>query len=268
MRFLKIIFNFYINSCIHVAIAVCALVGVTLVEFNISMSNDLLGFIFFGTITGYNFVKYAETIRSRFIDLYWYLKIVQILSLLALLYFSLQISFFTAVIAGGFALLTFFYTIPLLKSKNLRSITGLKIIIVAIVWAGVTVVLPLVDGGIVLDATMWLSFAQRLLFIIALTLPFEIRDLKYDELALGTLPQRLGVFQSKFFGIVLLVISFLIEFLKAEPNWAYAISFGLICLVLILFLILSKRKQTKYFASFWVESIPILWFAMIFLFFK
>ena len=95
MSFLKNSFNFYINSSIHVAIAVCSFVGVTLIEFDISISNDLLGFIFFGTITGYNFVKYAKSIRTRFVDLYLYLKIIQVLSLVALLYFSLQISFFT-----------------------------------------------------------------------------------------------------------------------------------------------------------------------------
>jgi len=264
MAFLKNIFNFFINSSIHVALAVCALVGVTLIEFDTSISNDLLGFIFFGTIAGYNFVKYAKIISTRFADLYMYLKVVQILSSLALLYFSLQISFFTGVIAAGFAILTFFYAIPLLKNKNLRNITGLKIIIVATVWAGVTVVLPLVDKGIVLNATMWYSFAQRLLFVVALTLPFEIRDLNYDDLALGTLPQRVGVFQTKIAGILLLIGSNIIEFYKPESLRAYAISFGIISLVLLVLLVISKRKQAAYFASFWVESIPIIWLAMLF----
>lgn len=264
MSFLNNIFNFYINSSIHVAIAVCSLVGVTLIEFNVSISNDLLGFIFFGTITGYNFVKYAKTIRTRFVDLYLYLKIVQVISLLALLYFSLQISFFTGVIAAGFALLTFFYAIPLLKSKNLRNITGLKLIIVAAVWSGVTVLLPLIDNDLDLDSTMWLSFVQRLLLVFVLTLPFEIRDLNYDNLALGTLPQRVGVFQTKIIGIVLLLISILIEYFKPESFRAYSISFGIISFVLFIFLILSKRKQARYFASFLVESIPIIWYVMLY----
>ena len=265
MSFLKNIFNYYINSSIHVAIAVCALVGVTLLEFDASISNDLLGFIFFGTITGYNFVKYSKTIKARFGEMYLYLKIVQVFSLLALLYFSMQISFYTGVIASGFALLTFFYTIPLLKNKNLRNITGLKLIIVATVWAGVTVLLPLFDNDIDLDATLWFSFVQRLLFVFALTLPFEIRDLNHDDLALGTLPQRVGVFKTKIIGIVLLLISSLMEFYKPESDWADIISFGLMSLVLLIFLIISKRKQTKYFASFWVESIPIFGFALFYL---
>jgi len=268
MRILKNIFKFYINSSIHVAIAVCALVGVTVIEFNTSITNDLLGFIFFGTIVGYNFVKYAEIIRTRFVELYLYLKIVQVLSLVALLYFSLQISFFTGVISGGFAILTFFYAVPLLKSRNLRSITGLKIIIVATVWSGVSLMLPLVDVGIELNATIWIGFVQRLLFVFVLTLPFEIRDLNSDELALGTLPQRVGVFQTKLIGSGLLALFFLLEFFKNESNWKHIICYGLISVVLMGFLLFSKRNQVKYYASFWVESIPIIWFGMMFLLFK
>ncbi len=236
MRFLKSIFDFYLNSSIHVALAVCAFVGMTLFEFGISVSNNLLGFIFFGTITGYNFVKYAEIARLKHKSLSLFLKTVQIFSFfsfLALCYFAFILPFNTLLVTGGFAALTFFYAIPILQSKNLRKLTGVKILIVAIVWAGVTVIIPLVNESVFIDNSIWLSFIQRTLFVFALTLPFEIRDLKYDDLALGTLPQQVGVKTTKFIGTTLLIIVLLIEFLKPELNWNYLISLLLISGILI-----------------------------------
>ena len=80
MQVLRTIFSFYINSSIHVALAVCALVGVTWLTYGISYNLSLLGFVFFGTITGYNFVKYAGVARFHHRSLTDALKVVQIFS--------------------------------------------------------------------------------------------------------------------------------------------------------------------------------------------
>lgn len=263
MKILKRFFKAYINSSLHVATAVCAFVGITALEFSIPVSMDLLGFVFFGTITGYNFVKYAPVIRTRFKEIYAYLKVIQICSLILLIYFSSQLSFYTLVVAGGFALLTFFYAIPFLKNKNFRSINGIKTTIVAIVWAGVTVILPLVNEEMVLDKQIWLSFLQRIIFVFVLTLPFEIRDLPFDDLALGTLPQRVGVGRTKILGVVLLFFVIMLEIYKPVGNLKFEISLVFSTILLGLFLWYSKRRQSKYYASFWVESIPVIWWGVL-----
>ena len=266
MRFLKSVFDFYLNSSIHVAMAVCGFVGITILEFDFSISNNLLGFIFFGTITGYNFVKYAEVARLKHRRLNLTLRTIQIFSFfsfLALCYFALKLPFNTLLVTGGFAALTFFYAIPVLQHKNLRTLTGIKIVIVALVWAGVTLIIPLVNENEILTNTMWISFIQRAIFVFALTLPFEIRDLKYDELALGTLPQRVGVKSTKYIGTALLIVVILLEFFKPELNWSYLSSLVFISGVLTFFLFISERNQSKYFASFWVESIPVVWFGIL-----
>jgi len=266
VEILKNIFKAFINSSIHVAFAVCAFTGVTALEFKIPVSNELLCFIFFGTITAYNFVKYAEVIRTRFNELWGYLKAVQIVSLLALIYFAFQLSFETLLITGGFAMLTFFYAIPFLKYKNLRNFTGLKISIVAVVWAGVTVLVPLVNEGFLLTTEIWISFMQRFLFVFVLTLPFEIRDLQFDELALGTLPQRVGVRKTKAIGMIMLFVLLMLEYLKSIKNFDFKTSMIVSVVVLGLFLLYSNRSQSKYYASFWVESIPILWLLILYVF--
>jgi len=269
MRFLKSIFDFYLNSSVHVALAVCGFVGITLLEFDFSISNNLLGFIFFGTITGYNFVKYAEVARLKHRSLNLSLRTIQVFSFfsfLALCYFAFKLPFNTLLITGGFAALTFFYAIPILQSKSLRTLTGIKIVIVAVVWAGVTLIIPMVNENEILSRIVWMSFLQRVIFVFVLTLPFEIRDLQYDELALGTLPQKVGVKKTKIIGVVLLIATIIIEFLKPELDWGYAISLMFISGVLTLFLFISEKNQSKYFASFWAESIPIVWFGLLLLF--
>ncbi len=263
---LKNLFNFYIDNNIHVALAVCGFVGVSVLEYDISISGDLLGFLFFGTITGYNFVKYADKISFKDQSLGLFLTKIQIFSLFsffALTYFLFQLPIKTLVVSGGFATLTFFYAIPFLTYKRLRALVGVKVIVVAIVWAGVTLIIPLVNENVVLANRIWVGFLQRILFVIVLTLPFEIRDLKYDKLTLGTLPQQVGVKATKIIGILLLLLILIIEFLKPDMDWLYTISLMLICGVMALFLYLSEKDQAKYFASYWVESIPIFWFVIL-----
>ena len=263
MKTLSFLFNIYINSSIHVAFAVCSLVGITCLEYDINIAINLLGFVFFGTIVGYNFVKYASVIIKRGNEFYFSLKIIQLLSVIAMLYFSFQLSWTVLAFFGSFAILTFLYAIPLLKNKNLRNYTGIKITIVAFVWAGVTVLMPIVNEGVSLNTVIYLTFFQRFLLVFVLTLPFEIRDLQYDDSTLETLPQRVGVKKTKIIGVIILVLILLIELFKDSITLNYLVSLGIISIVLLVFLLNANKKQSKFFSSFWVESIPVFWFLIL-----
>jgi hypothetical protein len=98
-----------------------------------------------------------------------------------------------------FYMLFLFFPNPLFQktAKNLRAIGGLKIYIIAFVWAITVVVFPLVNENYKLDIMVYLTFAQRFLFVIIIMLPFEIRDMKNDSLKLLTIPQQIGVFNTK-----------------------------------------------------------------------
>ncbi|MFO7719995.1 MAG: hypothetical protein R6W85_06110, partial [Gillisia sp.] len=198
---LKRAFNFYINSSVHVSLAVVSLAAITFQSFQLSLNIGLLIFIFLGSITGYNFVKYAGLTRLYYRKLAINLKVIQGFSLIAFLGFIYS-SFFQPVsvliVAGIMGFLTLLYAVPVFsKNRNLRGLTGVKIYVIAFVWAGVTVVLPLVDKIDLLQRDVFLEFLQRFGFIIALTLPFEIRDLKFDLEELRTIPQKIGVKKTK-----------------------------------------------------------------------
>jgi hypothetical protein len=141
-------------------------------------------------------------------------------------------------------------------------LAGLKIYIVAFVWAGFTVLLPVLDANLPMNWDFWVAFAQRFLLVLILILPFEIRDLQWDDKGLRTLPQVLGIRNTQIVGIVLTFIFFLLTFLKDGIHQVELQLRLLLCVVLVFVLLSKKRMQTRYFVSFWVEAIPLFWFGM------
>ncbi len=260
-------FEFYINSSIHAAVSVISLVCVSLLNFNLQIDFSFFCFVFFGTITGYNFVKYAGIAKLHHRSLAKNLRWIQIFSFFCffgLIYFLFQQTVRVAVTSFFLGLLTFLYALPVFRNKkNLRNFSGLKIFIIAFVWAGVTVILPLIDQVALDTPTMPVEFIQRFLFIIVLILPFEIRDMRYDNDALQTIPQKFGVKKTKKMGFLLLLIVILIEFLK-DVTGENSLSLILTGIITAVFLQHSKVRQSRYYASFYVEGIPLLWLGTLF----
>jgi hypothetical protein len=269
MQFLKRLLDFYINSSVHVALAVCCLTWITLVDFNVGVELNFIYFTFFATITGYNFVKYFGLAKFHHRGLASWLKYIQVfsfLSFLALCYFTLKLEIKTLLYLAGLGVVTFLYAIPFLprkyfldKSKNLRAISGLKIYVIAFVWAITTVIIPLINENYSIDSDVIITTIQRYLFVFVAMLPFEIRDMQYDSLKLATIPQKIGIKNTKFIGIVLMILFFLMEFLKDDTTQGKVNIILIITAVMFGFLIFSNIRRQKYYSSFWVEGVPILW---------
>jgi len=273
MRVLKAIFDFYINASIHVALAVYALGWITLESFNILYDENVLYFMFYATITGYNFVKYFGVAKWHHRSLANWLKVIQIFSLICFIlfcYYALKLQTKVLLFIAVFGAITFFYAIPFLPKRffidakqNLRSISGLKIYVIALVWSGVTVFLPLFNNNVEWNTDVWITILQRFVFVIVLMFPFEIRDLRYDSLKLATIPQKIGVKRTKVIGILLMLVFFLLEYFKDEINAGNILIHLLVFLITVLFLVFTNEKRSKYYSSFWVESIPVFWLLLI-----
>ncbi len=271
MKFLKRVFAFYINASIHVALAVLSLLAITVLEYHLVLPIELWPFVFLGALTGYNFVKYAKVAGLHHRSLTQSLKAIQIFSgicFVFLAFIAFKLSIQTLMITSAFGLATFFYAVPFIKHKNLRNFSGLKIFVVAFVWAGVTVIVPVVASEVTISLDILLTFLQRILIVVALILPFEIRDVPYDALNLNTLPQQLGVKSTKLIGEGVLLLCLVFEFFKVNSDVAYIISLLVFCSVLGWILVISKTEQSRYFSSFWVEGLPILWYLFFILFEK
>jgi hypothetical protein len=272
MQILKHLIDFYINSSIHVGFAVCGLVWVTLLNFNVGADLYFLYFIFFATVTGYNFVKYFGLAKFHHRSLASWLKVIQIFSFLCffgLVYFALKLKIETVFYFGILGIVTFLYAIPFLPKKlvmqagNLRAISGIKIYVIAFVWTGVTVIIPLLNENYSFDNDTIIEAIQRFLYVVIAILPFDIRDMNYDSIKLATIPQRIGIEKTKIIGVLLIVIMFLLEFLKDEFWVNKTIILAIISFLLLVFLIFSSKNQKSYYSGFWVEGIPILWAILV-----
>lgn len=175
-----------------------------------------------------------------------------------------KLEFKTQITAVGILALTALYTVPFFPNqKNLRNWSGIKIYLVAFCWAGVTTVLPLVNAGVALGTDAWLKFVQRFLLIIVLILIFEIIDLKEDDPHLKTIPQQIGVKRTKILNILLLIPFYCLELFKTavDVNQLY-INIILVAAVAAFTLFASPHRH-KYYTLLWVESIPVLWYALV-----
>src|SRR5690554_769493 len=266
MNLMAKLIKLYLHSSFHLALSAVALTWLSFISMDYDVDWLLLGFVFTATITGYNFVLYAGIAKWQHRSLPQNLRWIQLFSLLTffvmlLFLWQLPTRLWWWIVVT--AILTLFYAVPVLPNgKNLRNVSGLKILIIALVWAMVTVLFPIVFNQIPITKVELTLFFQRFLFILILVLPFEIRDLKNDLLSLETIPQRIGVQNTKIFGIVLLIIIGVLEIWlqKHLPNPLQFTYF--IIMITSVFLLFANPQRPKNYTAFWVEGIPVIWLVL------
>ena len=269
MIFLKRFFEFYINSYIHVSIAAFCLTKITLIEFGIQENISPL-FALFATFISYNFIRYYDSSKIYITFAGWLkthkieLFLLNLVSLIFLIVLTLKLRTEALFLLIPFTLATIFYVVPFTpQNKNLRDISGLKLILITISWAGVTVLFPIMNNEYLLTKDVWIVFIQRVIFLFAVTIPFDIRDLKHDTPEMKTIPQIIGVKKSKLLGSFLLLIFYLLDFFRFSGFENSVIITALITVLSLILLNLSTENRSKYYTSFWMESLPILWFLLI-----
>jgi len=275
MKIAKQLLDFYINSSIHVALSVYALSWITLLIFDLPYDENILYFNFYATITGYNFVKYFGIAKWHHRSLARWLKVIQVFSFFSfmlMLFYAFKLETKVLFILAGLGVVTFLYAIPFLPKRmyldaqqNLRQISGLKVHIIAAVWAFTTVVLPLLNNHQELTAKVWITVLQNFVFVLALMIPFEIRDLKFDSIKLATIPQQIGVKKTKILGVLLLLIFLGLNVFKEEIITHFLYKEVIMTFILMLFILFSSKNRNKYYTSFWVEALPIFWLMLMLL---
>lgn len=248
MKFFKLILDFYINTSIHVAVAVFSLVQITKLALNSSTNSNLDCFIFFGTILGYNFLKYFEVFWNQVFTFKknYALVLVSLMAILGMIFyfFELEKNIQIAFLKIGFVVLLY----PFLRKYGF-----LKMFVVTLCVTYITAYIPIINYKL-----NWIYLFQRFLIVICLLIPLEICDLTTDSKTLKTLPKIIGIQNLKTLGYFLLIICC---FLKLSQG------FGIEIPILIAFAIFfSNENRTKYYTSFWVESIPIFWWILLLLF--
>lgn len=269
MKVLKSIVRFYINSSLHVGLSCYALVRITQIVLKISQQNEVAYFAFWGTIVGYNFVKYEELARAKKLQMRKQLRGIAVFSFFSFImtgYYFFLLERLTQIIAVVFLGLTLLYTLPFFPNRNnARNWAGVKIYIVSFCWVGVTVFLPLLNANVDLSVNIGILSIQRFILVFVLILIFEIIDLRHDNPNLRTVPQQIGVKNTKILGYVLLVVFCGLELFNSNGNINSSIQFLPLPLIfdiaiaIAFFLAFANEQRSKYYTSFWVESVPIFW---------
>lgn len=169
------------------------------------------------------------------------------------------------------AFLSLGYVLPFFgKERRLRDFDYLKIFLVAIVWAFITVMLPLVEHG-----TSPLSFLsiqlllERMLFVFAITLPFDIRDLKVDEsIEVKTIPAMIGIPLTKGLAAITLLFAFIVSCLlysAAVYSFSVLVALGIsYSTTYFLIHICDQTKHDYYFTAI-MDGTMIIQFLLVYL---
>lgn len=270
-EFLRWGFSTYIKSSLHVALAVSCFSLITVFEFDLQISATLLYFTFCSTVVAYNFTKYLSLLDRRHLTMNPRLKVIAAVTLLSFactIISTFYLNKTTLAVAAIPALLTAAYALPLFRSgTNLRQLYGAKLFIIGIVWALVTTGLPFAahQGELPALSLLLSEGFQRLLFVMVLTLPFDIRDIQTDTEQLGTIPQIFGIRITKTIGLLALTVVLLIEIAQTNSFHTDFAVFLFMTGSTALLIHKSMTVRAPWFASFWVEGVPILWAFVLFL---
>lgn len=270
MRIFKNILDFYIESSLHVAFAVYSLIRVTFFKLNIPYDEPVAYFGFYGTIVGYNFIKYDELARIKKVELTTKFKMIIVLSILAGLaafYYFLELKTNTKIIGVLSFFITALYTLPFFpKKRNMRNWSGVKIYLVAIAWVAVTVVLPVLNSDYGFNSIVILKCFQRFVLVFVLMLIFEIIDLQFDDVSLKTIPQKIGIKNTKRLIYFLSILFLLFEYFKPNITLEQIVEAFLVAATVSIFACYSNSKRNQYYTSFWVEAIPVFWLILLLIF--
>lgn len=179
-------------------------------------SLHLLSFIFFSTLFVYNYyVTSYPFSRPGFSDREKWIsenertvKIIFFIALSAMTYHLFFLSFFQFIFLLHLGLLSMLYIFPVRLGRleiSLRRFPLLKIFVLTYVWSSATVFLPASDLGIFYNYETGIVFVERFIFILALAIPFDIRDYSKDKFEkVKTIPGILGISKAKNLSISLL----------------------------------------------------------------
>jgi len=279
IKLLKASLDFLLFSNLFIAICAVAQGLVTYHLLNAQPSQHVLAFLFFSTLLIYNLAvllaKPKEPQKSPFKRVRWIfahhrltisITLIAIFCIIPLGLFYL--SFQSQLLMGFVGLLAVAYNIPFLSFNNkkigLRNIPGIKLFLIAFVWASSCVLLPIVELEsshqitVPLSETVLLT-AKRFLFICAITVPFDIRDLFQDKLyELKTIPVMLGEKKAWIFCQALLVVYLILLVLFTHHISLDVISLTLTILLTGWLIFKSNLKRNEYYYFFYLDGTMLL----------
>tara|TARA_Y100000739_G_scaffold229936_1_gene247573 strand:- start:1567 stop:2307 length:741 start_codon:yes stop_codon:yes gene_type:complete len=225
-------------------------------------------FIFFSTLFTYNFhrfvrLKKLNPVKKKWIQSNkWILECITTISMIFAikLFFELNNTTKLVILFIGIISLSYPYVI--------RRIPYIKVFVIAFVWTIVSCLIEGLENNIEIDLAYLLQILARFCFIISITIPFDIRDLKVDKKTIRTIPMIFGEDKSILFSKNLLIASVFLYLLlyylnNIEIIHLCSLIFGSFFTLAILMKVSNKKNDIFY--SFWLESSSLVVYIILFI---
>ncbi len=163
------------------------------------------------------------------------------------------------------------YVFPVLRKNaeriRIRELGLWKIFLISAVWAGMTVILPAVDRygfGQVGDILSWQLAMERAVFILAITIPFDIRDLANDaDKGVRTIPSVLGWKNALLLAEGLMVAFATLLCLRLGMGHPHFIGYLVSVIATMLLIGMANPKRRDMYCSFWLEGTMMLQYSLV-----
>jgi 4-hydroxybenzoate polyprenyltransferase len=281
------VFDFLLFSNIFMSLCAVAQGLLTFYLIGAKPVFPVLGLLFTSTLGIYNFsilaTKTGDPLKSPYLRVRWFFSHYRlmvtftIVSLLSLVPLFVLLSMESRILLIFLGIISFFYSIPLFTIGDhkfgLRHIPWLKQFMIALVWTMSIVLLPVLEAQHFHLTTISLRdttilIAKRFLFIAALTIPFDIRDLFDDRKSgLKTVPTVLGEKNAYFFCQILLGGYIVLLFLFKNNGITHDFLALTLTVLLTGWLIFkSKWEKNEYYYFFYMDGVLILQYVFVLLF--
>mgnify|MGYP005992208213 CR=1 FL=1 len=180
------------------------------------------------------------SVLSAFLTAFFFIRVLNNINLMVISLMSLAV------------LISYFYVVRI-GNKNIRELPYIKIHCIALTWTTVIVAFPLMNENI-LDCKMtMLIIPAHYIYFLAIAIPFDIRDLKYDLLTQRTIPQVVGTINAKLISILLLIITSII-LASIFSGQLLTPLFIIAILIQILFVLFATEKRQDFFYSVFLDG--------------
>jgi 4-hydroxybenzoate polyprenyltransferase len=255
--------------------------------FQLTPSYVVLAFLFCATILIYNIsiliqppknYQISKYKRVRWIFGHFKLNIsITILAACALIPLFFHLFWQAKLLVAVLALPSLGYALPIFtfkgKKVGLRKISGLKLFLIAFVWAISVTLLPYFElekqqFSAISTTDIFILILQRFLFFAAITIPFDIRDMFQDQaFSLKTIPILLGEKKAYLFCQIMLFLSLTLLFIFQSAGFSINFFASALTIILAGWLIFkSKWEKNEYYYFFYLDGMLIVQYAMLLLF--
>lgn len=270
-----------VYSNLFVSLCITLLAHQTYLLLKIPQENsfNVLALIFFSTFFTYNFQRIY---RLQSVDLLgkligirlgWMIRnrkklvVAAFFSILLSTYFLTQLSVNVFVFIIPLALFSVLYVLPVLPNKKaIRDLPFAKIFVISLVWSVVMVAIPVVNHfgfqGL-LENSFLLLILEQFVFILAITLPFDVRDLRYDlESNIKTIPSYIRIKNTITLSHGLLILFLSLKWIQFfylnQIDLSQFIATAITTSLTFIIIAFTSRKRGELFFSGFVDGTMIL----------